>query len=61
MVQYDSLCDKIERFNDKLNELSYNKTYKTSVSKLHCFKGIDTTVAMIMYIEISDFSCFLLL
>lgn len=35
--QYNSLCDKIERLNDKLNELSHNETYEFSVSKLRCF------------------------
>lgn len=58
LAQYDSLCDKIDRFNDKLNELSHNEAYETPVSKLRCFKGIDTTAAMTMHIEISDFNRF---
>ena len=60
MKDWRSLCDKIKRFNDKLNELSHNETFETPVSKLHCFKEIDTTSAMTIHIEISNHSRFLL-
>lgn len=38
--------------------MSHNETYETPVSMLHCFKEIDTTAAMTIHIEISDFSRF---
>ena len=58
LLQYDALCDKIERYSEKLNDLSHNESYEEPVSQLRCFKGIDTTAAMTLHIEISDFNRF---
>ena len=58
LLQYEALCDKIERYSEKLNELSHNESYEKQVSLLCCFKGIDTTAAMTLHIEISDFNRF---
>ncbi|MFR1449476.1 MAG: transposase [Beduini sp.] len=58
LLQYEALCDKIERYSEKLNELSHNESYEKPVSLLCCFKGIDTTAAMTLHIEISDFNRF---
>lgn len=54
----ESLIDRIERFQYKLEELSQEEPYKEKIGLLHCFKGIDTTVAMTLHVEISDFNRF---
>ena len=58
LSQYDNLCNRIERYNDKLIELSHEESYEQPISHLRCFKGIDTTVAMTIHVEISDFARF---
>ena len=40
---------------DRLEELSQKETYKEKIGQLRCIKGIDTTVAMTMHAETSDF------
>ena len=55
LALYDSLCDKIERFSERLKELSHHESYEKPVSQLRCLKGIDTTSAMTLHVEISDF------
>ena len=51
LAQYDLLVDKIERFN-------HTERYEENVSKLRCFKGVDTFSAMTIQVETSDFNCF---
>lgn len=58
LAEYDALCDKIERFEDKLVEISLDVRYEEPVSKLRCFKGIDTATAISIHVEISDFNRF---
>lgn len=58
LSEYDSLKERIERFNQRLKEMSQKETYREKVSELRCFKGIDTTAAMTMHVEISDFNRF---
>ena len=58
LSQYDDLCNRIGRYNDKLIELSHEESYEQPISHLRCFKGIDTTVAMTIHVEISDFTRF---
>ena len=59
LSQYDDLCNRIDRYGDKLIELSNEESYEQSISHLRCFKGIDTTAAMTVHVEISDFTRFL--
>lgn len=59
LSQYDDLCNRIDRYGDKLIELSHEESYEQSISHLRCFKGIDTTAAMTVHVEISDFTRFL--
>lgn len=58
LLQYDVLVDKIERFSLKLEELSHRDEYEEPIAKLRCLKGIDTTAAMTVHVEISDFTRF---
>lgn len=58
LSQLESLTEKIERFQNRLEELSQKETYKEKISKLRCIKGIDTTAAMTLQVETSDFDRF---
>lgn len=58
LIQYDALSDKIERYTERINQLSHNESYEKPISHLRCFKGIDTTAAMTLHIEVSDFNRF---
>lgn len=58
LSELESLQTKIERFQLKLEEISQEETYKEKVGQLRCLKGIDTTVAMTLQVEVSDFNRF---
>ncbi|MGM0110165.1 IS110 family transposase [Enterococcus sp. DIV0187] len=58
LLQYDALSDKIERFVGRLEELSHRDSYEEPIAELRCLKGIDTSAAMTIHVEISDFSRF---
>lgn len=58
LLQYDVLADKIERFTGRLEELSHRDSYEEPVAALRCLKGVDTTAAMTVHVEISDFTRF---
>lgn len=58
LAQYDLLVDKIDRFINRIDELYHSEEYEKIVSKLRCFKGIDTLSAMIIQTEVSDFNRF---
>lgn len=52
------LEDKIKRLDEKILEMSNKEEYVKNVSKLRCFKGIDTLTALSLVVEISDFRRF---
>lgn len=58
LSQLEILTEKIERFQNRLEELSQKETYKEKIGQLRCIKGIDTTVAMTLHAETSDFDRF---
>lgn len=58
LSQLETLTAKIERFQNKLEKLSLEEPYKEKIGKLRCLKGIDTTAAMTLQVEISDFNRF---
>lgn len=58
LFQYEHLVDKIERLNARIVEISKSERYSEAVGHLRAFKGIDTTSAMTIQVEISDFSRF---
>jgi transposase len=49
---------KIDRIKEKINEISAEEAYAERVSKLRCFKGIDTLTALTFVAEIGDFRRF---
>lgn len=58
LAQYHALKDKIDRFTLRIEEFSKSEAYEEEISKLKCFKGIDTASAMAIHVEISDFNRF---
>lgn len=55
LLQYDNLVDKIERYDARIEGLSHTERYEAPIAALRCIKGIDTTAAMTIQVEISDF------
>jgi len=58
IAEFESLQEKIERFTYRIEELSQKDSYKEKVGELCCFKGIATTAALTMHVEVSDFDRF---
>lgn len=58
LSQLETLTTKIERFQNKLEKLSLEEPYKKKIGELRCLKGIDTTAAMTLHVEVSDFNRF---
>lgn len=58
LSELEHLTEKIERFQYKLEELSQEEPYKEKIGELRCLKGIDTTAAMTIHVEVSDFNRF---
>lgn len=58
LAQYDDLTCRIERYAERLDEFYHLDRYLEKVSELRCIPGIDTTAAMTIHVEISDFTRF---
>ena len=50
--------NKVERFDEKITEISREAKYNEIVSRLACFKGISRQVAMRVVTEVGDFGRF---
>ena len=58
---YIAICEleeKIGKLKEKIEEISAEARYAEKVSKLKCFKGIDTLTALTFVAEIGDFRRF---
>ena len=55
---YDYLNERIEKYDERIEEFSKEEEYKEPVSKISCFKGIDTLSAMKIHVTVSDFQRF---
>ena len=58
LSQYDSYTDRIERYSARVEEFSHEENYENKIAELRSIAGIDTTSAMTLHIEISDFNRF---
>ncbi|MFR3428757.1 MAG: hypothetical protein ACLTTH_00670 [Holdemanella porci] len=47
----ENLNDKINRFMNRTDEMYQSERYHEKVSKLRCFKGIETFAAMTIQVE----------
>ena len=58
LLTYEYLADKINRMDNRIEELSEKEEYHDKVSKLQCFIGIKTQQALSLIVETGDFSRF---
>lgn len=58
LMTLEELEAKVERFDQRITELSNQERYKKTVDALSCFKGITRPIAMRIISEIGDFSRF---
>ena len=58
IAEMENLNDKINRFMNRIDEMYQSERYHEKVSKLRCFKGIETFAAMTIQVETSDFERF---
>ena len=58
LLTYDTLSDKIERLDKRIEELAADDVYKENVHKLTCFLGIKTQTALSVITETGDFKRF---
>ncbi len=58
LATYDQLVDKIERFDQRIEELSQDDDYRENVHKLTCFIGVNTQTALSVIVETGDFKRF---
>ena len=58
LITYDHLVSKLERFDERIQELASMDEYKENTKKLECFLGIRTHTALALLVEIGDFKRF---
>lgn len=58
MASYDEQTAKIERFDQRIEELASQAKYNEKVKKLCCFLGIKTHTALSLIVETGDFTRF---
>ncbi len=55
MTSYEEQVAKIERFDERIEELATQERYEEKVKKLSCFLGIKTHTALSLIVETGDF------
>jgi transposase len=50
--------EKVDRYNQRIEELAAQEAYQDRVSKLRCFRGIETHTALAFIAEVGDFCRF---
>jgi transposase len=58
LTTYEYLADKIERFDERIEEIAKGETYQDKVKKLTCLIGVKTLTALSTIVEIGDFNRF---
>ncbi len=58
LITYNATADKIERMDNRIEELASLPRYKEKVKRLTCFLGVKTYTALATIVEISDFKRF---
>jgi transposase len=58
LVTYEYLTQKIERLDNRIEELASGERYEEKVSKLSCFMGIKAHTALSLVVEVGDFKRF---
>ena len=58
LLTYQTLKEKIERMDRRIEELAQEDAYREPVKKLSCFLGIKTHTALATIVEVGDFKRF---
>lgn len=58
LLTFQTLSDKLERLDQRIEELAATKAYSEGVKKLSCFLGIKTHTALATMVEVGDFQRF---
>jgi transposase len=58
LLTYDYLTDKLDRLDQRIEELASDERYKENCHKLSCFIGVKTTTALALLTEVGDFKRF---
>ena len=58
LLTYNELTAKIERYDERVREISDQSEYQEKARKLECFLGIKTHTAMALIVETGDFKRF---
>ena len=58
LLTYDRLSEKLERLENRIEELASGEAYVENVHKLSCFIGVKTVTALAALTEVGDFKRF---
>jgi len=58
LITYEYLSDKIQRLDQRIEELAAGDAYQEKVKKLSCLLGVKTHTALSVVVEIGDFNRF---
>ena len=58
LLTFDTLTDKLERLDQRIEELSSKEEYHENVHKLTCFLGVKGHTALSTLVEVGDFKRF---
>ena len=58
LLTFDQLTNKLERLDQRIEELSSDPDYQDNVHKLSCFLGVRTQTALSVLVEVGDFKRF---
>jgi len=58
LLTFDQLSDKLERLDQRIEELASGDAYRENVHKLTCFIGVKTVTALAVLTEVGDFKRF---
>lgn len=58
LITYEYLMDKIERLDQRIEEMASGERYDEKVSKLKCFIGVKTHTALSLVVEVGDYERF---
>ena len=58
LITYEYLVEKIERLDNRIEELASGEKYEKKIKNMSCFLGIKTHTALSMIVEVGDFERF---
>jgi len=58
LITYEYLTNKIERLDQRINELAADERYREQVKRLICLLGVKNLTALAVLVEIGDFKRF---